>query len=130
MGYDVLWRSQWLWHSFRLSRRNGVWNETWLYSFKGGADGSGPIGTLASDSAGDLYGTTSDGGAACSCGTIFKLILSGGRPVYSIVHRFNGPPGAGFAYNGMTPDSTGSNLYGANVHGGPTNDGTIYRLVP
>lgn len=59
---------------YRLSRHNGVWIETGLYSFKGGTDGSGPISTLVADAAGNLYGTTSEGGAACSCGTIFKRL--------------------------------------------------------
>ena len=46
---------------YRLSRRNGVWTQTWMYSFKGGTDGSSPISTLAADAAGNLYGTTSEG---------------------------------------------------------------------
>jgi uncharacterized repeat protein (TIGR03803 family) len=33
------------------------------------------------------------------------------------------------AYNGMVADSEG-NFYGATSHGGPTNDGTIYKFTP
>jgi uncharacterized repeat protein (TIGR03803 family) len=115
---------------YRLSRHNGVWIETGLYSFKGGTDGSGPISTIVADAAGNLYGTTSEGGAACSCGTIFKLTLSGTGLAYSVVYRFKGPPDGAFVYNGMVADSAGTTLYGATVHGGTSNDGTIYQFTP
>ncbi len=51
--------------------------ETALYNFTGGADGSGPIGSLIFDKQGDLYGATEMGGSSgCNgpgCGTVFKL---------------------------------------------------------
>jgi uncharacterized repeat protein (TIGR03803 family) len=56
-----------------------AWTETILYSFAGGSDGSGPLGSLIADGTGALYGTTSGdaGGFACTstklCGTVFKL---------------------------------------------------------
>ncbi len=53
---------------------------TVLHNFVGGNDGGGPTAGLISDGAGNLYGTTFEGGGAdCSafylngCGTIFKL---------------------------------------------------------
>jgi uncharacterized repeat protein (TIGR03803 family) len=54
--------------------------ETVLYSFKGGSDGQYPLGGLIMDSAGNLYGTTEEGGGLrCrgSCGTVFKLAPDG-----------------------------------------------------
>ena len=88
---------------YRLSRVGGVWTETWLYSFKGGPDGDGPISSLAADASGNLYGTTSDGGSPrCNCGTIFKVVPAG-TPAYSVLYRFPGQPGPGFAYNGWSP---------------------------
>jgi len=39
------------------------WDETVLYSFSGGADGSEPTGSIIFDSAGNIYGTTYEGGA-------------------------------------------------------------------
>src|SRR5262249_6116892 len=42
-----------------------------LYAFKGGADGEVPIGDLARDGAGNLYGVTSDAGV--DNGAVFKL---------------------------------------------------------
>lgn len=114
---------------YRLSRRNGAWVETGLYSFKGGSDGSGPISTLAFDQAGNLYGSASEGGAGCNCGTIFKLSSAGGRATYSTPHRFTGIPDGAFPYDGMVMDAAG-NLYGATTHGGANDDGAIYQLTP
>jgi uncharacterized repeat protein (TIGR03803 family) len=46
--------------------------ETVLYSFAGGADGAYPSAGLVRDAVGNLYGTTSAGGAS-DHGTVFKL---------------------------------------------------------
>jgi len=46
--------------------------ETVLYSFSGGADGAYPLGALATDAKGDLFSTTSGGGAGGD-GVVFKL---------------------------------------------------------
>ena len=45
---------------------------TVLYSFNGGTDGAQPHAGLVRDAAGNLYGTTLQGGAF-SVGTVFKL---------------------------------------------------------
>jgi len=116
---------------YKLTHSSGAWTESVLYSFKGGTDGASPISSLAADTAGNLYGTTSDGGAAsCSCGVIFKMTKgSGGKWTESVVYRFPGKPSPGFAYNGMVSDGAG-NFYGATVHGGTGNDGAIYKFTP
>jgi uncharacterized repeat protein (TIGR03803 family) len=115
---------------YKLTHSNGSWSEQVLYSFKGGRDGGSPISTLVSDAKGNLYGTTSDGGSGCSCGTIFKMSrAANGTWTETVAYRFPGAPGAGFAYNGIVTDSSG-NFYGATVHGGPSNDGTIYKFTP
>jgi uncharacterized repeat protein (TIGR03803 family) len=115
---------------FKLTHANGAWTETVLYSFKGGTDGSSPISTLVADAAGNLYGTTSDGGTGCACGVIFKLARgNNGAWIESVPYRFPGAPNAGFSYNGMVADSAG-NFFGATTHGGPANDGTVYKFTP
>ena len=116
---------------YKLTRNNGTWTESVLYSFKGGTDGASPISSLVADAAGNFYGTTSDGGAAtCSCGVIFKMTRgTTGKWTESVVYRFPGTPNPGFAYNGMIGDSAG-NFYGATVHGGSGNDGAIYKFTP
>lgn len=93
-----------------------------LHSFNG-ADGSYPEVNPIRDKAGNLYGTTNQGGssAGCSCGTVFKLAPSGGL---TVLHSFTG----GYAYpSGLTLDSAG-NLYGfeyaTNANGG------IFKITP
>jgi uncharacterized repeat protein (TIGR03803 family) len=115
---------------YKLSRRSiGEWNENLLYSFQDdGVDGNSPISNLVFDGAGNLYGTTSEGGLGS--GTIFKLSpVSGGQWAESVVHSFKGSPDGAFAYNGMVVDRFG-NFYGATVHGGDDDDGSIYKFTP
>jgi uncharacterized repeat protein (TIGR03803 family) len=115
---------------YKLTHANRSWTETVLYSFKGTPDGSSPISTLIADKAGNLYGTTSDGGTSGGYGIIFKLAPGSNNTwTESVVYRFPGQPGASRAYNGMVADSAG-NFYGATTHGGPTDDGTIYKFKP
>ena len=116
---------------YELTPTNGSWTESVLYSFKGGTDGASPISALVADRAGNLYGTTSEGGAAtCGCGVIFKMSHnSTGQWSESVLYRFPGKPNAAFAYNGMVSDSAG-NFYGTTVHGGSTDDGVVYEFTP
>ena len=114
---------------YELSPRSvGEWNERIIYSFQTGSDGNSPISNLVSDAAGNLYGTTSEGGLGS--GTIFKLApIGGGHWTESVVHSFAGPPDGGFSYNGMVVDPSG-NFYGATVHGGTHDDGSVYQFTP
>ncbi len=114
---------------YKLSRRSvGEWNENVIYSFQDGTDGNSPISNLVFDGAGNLYGTTSEGGLGS--GTIFQLSpVGGGQWTETVVHLFQGPPDGAFAYNGMVVDRFG-NFYGATVHGGDNDDGSIYKFAP
>jgi uncharacterized repeat protein (TIGR03803 family) len=108
----------------------GKWRERVLYSFKGGRDGNSSISNLVMDNKGALYGTTSEGGAGCSCGTIFKVFKDvSGNWKEVVAYRFQGVPDAGFAYNGMVADGAG-NFYGATVHGGVSDEGAVYKFIP
>lgn len=51
-----------------------------LYHFKGGSDGSEPDPKMVLDSAGNLYGTTYQGGAK-GYGTVFRLAPGGTETV-------------------------------------------------
>jgi uncharacterized repeat protein (TIGR03803 family) len=116
---------------YQLSHHPGApWTEQVLYSFKGGSDGEKSISTLARDAAGNLYGTTSEGGAGgCGCGVIFKVAPSPSGWTESVAYRFRNSPDGAFAYNGMVADGAG-NYYGATVHGGSGGDGVIYKFTP
>jgi len=61
--------------------------ETVLHSFTGGADGAAPYAGLTRDRAGNLYGTTSGGGASGK-GVVFKVDTTGTETVlYNLPSR-------------------------------------------
>ena len=98
--------------------------ETVLHSFTGGRDGKLPYAGLLRDLAGNLYGTTSEGGAS-RYGTAFQLDTTGR---FTVLHSF-----AFGATDGITPmgglirDTTG-NLYGTTLQGGAFSVGTVFKL--
>lgn len=57
---------------FKLSFSNGQWNETVLHDFSGGDDGMQPYGGVTVDAAGNLYGTTVQGGAQ-NDGVVYQI---------------------------------------------------------
>jgi uncharacterized repeat protein (TIGR03803 family) len=61
---------------FKLTPSGGSWTETLLYSFQSnGTDGYNPFGGLIMDGSGNLYGTTTSGGAygGYAYGTVFEI---------------------------------------------------------
>jgi uncharacterized repeat protein (TIGR03803 family) len=127
---------------FKLSRPvppGARWTETVLYSFTGGRDGSQPLAGLIFDQAGNVYGTTSEGGAA-GLGTVFELTPPAdpeSQWVASTLHSFQGG-----THDGATPvagvvfDKSG-NLYGTTNEGGISfastcsrGCGTVFQLTP
>lgn len=74
-----------------------------LYSFRGGADGALPKGTLTLVQSGGsvmLYGRTAAGGdPATKCGTVFQTDLTGAN--YQVVHTFNGSDGCDPRHDAM-----------------------------
>ena len=61
-------------------------HETVLYSFRSGNDGANPYAGVISDSAGNLYGTTYQGGAA-GFGVVYKLDTAGHE---TVLYSFSG----------------------------------------
>ncbi len=112
---------------FQLTPSGGGWTETVLYNFTGGPDGATPIGGLAIDEAGNLYGTAADNGdASAQCGTVFKLAPSNSGWTFTVLHTFTAGkdgciPGSRLSYFGGT-------LSGTTVYGGPSNQGMAFRL--
>jgi uncharacterized repeat protein (TIGR03803 family) len=107
---------------------NGQWKERVLYSFQGGTDGANSISGLVWDSQGNLYGTTSEGGAGV--GVIFKLARDGqGGWTEIVAYTFIGPPDGSLAYNGMIGDGA-DHFWGTTVHGGEDDDGAVYQFTP
>ena len=113
-----------------------AWTETILYTFKGGAtDGANPLGPLARDAAGNIYGATPFGGTAetnCAtlttlpngngdgrCGVAFKLAYNSGTGKYaeSILHFFTDGADGSIPFGGVVLDGKG-NVYGTTLQGG------------
>ncbi len=104
---------------------DGSWTESALYTFSGGVDGWGPLAGVTLDDAGNIFGTTYDGGLHRS-GTIFKLDTAG---TYTVLHHFNGTTDGGNPDGELVWDEAG-NLYSTNINGGNYDGGTVFRLDP
>lgn len=119
---------------FELTPSGSSWTEKTLYNFKGGSDGSTPVGTLAFDSSGNLYGTTKLGGSH-GVGVVYKLKKSGTSWTESIVHSFGGTNDGQYSTGNLVIDSSG-NLYGTTEGGGSHGNGqentggTAFKLAP
>ena len=120
---------------FELVNHGGsVYTPVTLLSFSyNGADGANPSGGgLIADAAGDLFGTTGEGGAynapGLPRGTVFELVNNGGgsyTPVTLV--SFNGADGAG-PVGGLIADAAG-NLFGATAGGGAAGYGTVFEIT-
>jgi len=128
---------------FELTFHNkggGIWTESVLWNFGNAGDGFWPPAGLIMDKGGNLYGTTSAGGAiSAALGTVFKLIrpsTTGGVWKESILWSFgSGSVVAGRAPDGWTPRAgligdTHGNLYGTTYGGGAQGDGTVFEVTP
>ena len=109
---------------------NGGWNPNVIHFFAGvPKDGSDAYGTPVLDQAGNLYGTTVDGGAA-NLGTVYKLTPGKkGKWAEKVLYSFknNGKDGLQ-PYAGIVLDAAG-NIYGTTTAGGTSDDGTVFELV-
>ncbi len=99
-----------------------------LHNFTGGAGGAEPIAGVAMDAAGNLYGTTYQGGAS-GLGMVYKLTHKGSGWVLSELYSFQSGNGGNTPIGGVTIGRDG-NLYGTTVGGGQYGNGTVYKLSP
>jgi uncharacterized repeat protein (TIGR03803 family) len=90
---------------------SGGWNETVLHSFTLGADGGYPLASpVIFDGQGNLYGTTSEGGAN-GFGVVFELSPAGKSWNETVLYSFASGAGGVYPFNGLIMDPTG-NFYG------------------
>lgn len=113
-----------------------------IYTFAGGPDGANPMSDLVLDAAGNLYGTTQQGGAS-NCGTVFELIRTQSGWKHQILYSFRGTrsrvnviPDGCLPEAGLVFDRAG-NLYGTTAFGGASLEfctegscGTVFKLTP
>jgi uncharacterized repeat protein (TIGR03803 family) len=119
---------------------NRHWTFHLVHEFHGGKDGAAPFAAPALDAAGNLYGTTSSGGAY-GVGMVFSLIRTSGGWKESVLHAFTGGEDGNSPPAGLVFDAAGS-LYGTTSYGGnndapaciPNNGapgcGTVFKLTP
>ena len=108
-------------------------DEKVLHAFQGGNDGIGPWSALIRDKAGNLLGTTIEGGGATDCndsigcGTIFRVTPNGTE---TVVHAFAGGCDGGNPQSALVSDKSG-NYFGTTEDGGICKGqgfGTVYKL--
>jgi uncharacterized repeat protein (TIGR03803 family) len=114
----------------RPKSKTGAWTEQVLYTFGTGKDGANPVAGVTFDKAGNLYGTTSAGGAY-SYGTVFQLTHSSSGWRENVLYQFQLQNDGGTPWAGLIVDASG-NLYGATTQGGWGEDGggTVFKVSP
>ncbi len=112
-----------------------LWTETVIHTFGEGSDGVAPLyGAPLFDAAGNIYGTTTAGGAN-NKGTVYKLTPSQGGWTESVIYSFNGAGDGSYPSSSLIFDQQG-NLYGTARYGGDLSCdfsqgcGTVFKLSP
>ena len=110
-----------------ISHPSGNWSFSSLYSFQGSRDiGNLPLGPLAIDAAGNLYGASYNGGAH-EMGSVYELSPSNGSWTYTSFHDFTGGVDGGGPISGVVLDASG-NIYGTASAGGTHGDGVLFAI--
>ena len=112
---------------FELVKTASGYNFSVVWSLtSSGPLGSEPIGKLAIDAGGDLFGETTGSGAG-GHGEVFELVKTASGYSYSTLVTFNGANGDS-PNGGLIADANGD-LFGVTVAGGANGDGTVFELV-
>jgi uncharacterized repeat protein (TIGR03803 family) len=116
---------------FRLSPGKSGWTKKVLFTFtpdNSATEGNVPTGGLMLDAAGNIYGTTIQGGTY-GLGTVFELVPGAkGKYEEQVLWNFNGTDGGG-PQGSLILDGAG-NLYGTTVNGGANGYGTVFEVTP
>ena len=97
---------------------------TVLHAFTGyQSDGANTDAPVVRDKAGNIYGTTSYGGAA-NYGIVFKIDTAGNE---TVLYSFTGSPDSCYPNQGLVTDKAG-NLYGTTTRCGASGYGTIFKV--
>jgi uncharacterized repeat protein (TIGR03803 family) len=116
-------------------RVNAAGQETVLYSFTGGPDGTTPYSTLIRGAPENLYGAAYAGGnfsGPCAsllpagCGVIFELSRAG---QLNVLYTFTGLADGSSPSGNLILDAAG-NLYGTAQLGGTYGYGVVFKLDP
>ena len=100
-------------------------NQIVLHTFGASGDGLWPWAPVVRDAAGNLYGTTHNGGSA-DLGTVYKLDAAGNE---TILHSFTNLADGQLPFAPVALDTAG-NIYGASQNGAANASGVIFKLDP
>jgi len=119
---------------FQLAPHTGLWTETILHNFNG-SDGDFLQGGLIADAAGNLFGTSPNGGddPTCGCGMVYELsppAAAGGAWQETTLYSFSGHSDGARPFGPLWRDSVGdlfgtTTLRGEKQHNGA---GTVFKL--
>ena len=113
---------------YELTPSGDGWTKTILHSFSG-ADGANPTSGVILDDAGNLYGTTEDGGSQ-NYGVVYELSPSGSGWTEQALYSFSDRSDGGYPAGGLVRDRSG-NLYGTTLSNGSNHyGGTVFELTP
>jgi len=117
---------------FKLTPTKSGYTKSTIYSFGFVPDASAPLGTLALDEKGALYGATQSGGTQ-NDGAVYKLTPGKSGYTESVIYSFRGGNDGNLPQAGVVMDKQGS-LYGTTFYGGPGSCdggcGTVFKLAP
>ena len=96
---------------YKLTPSSNGWTETVIHDFAGGSDGFMPSGGVMSDTAGNLYGVTADGGTV-NDGVVYELTPSMDGWTETVLYTFQGTNQGAHPLGTLVADPAG-NLYGS-----------------
>jgi uncharacterized repeat protein (TIGR03803 family) len=111
---------------FELTNTGGVWTKTTIHAFTDTPDGHAPLAGVTFDAAGNMFGTTSNGGNS-GAGVLYEISPSSGGWTESVVYSFSNGADGGFPSTPVTFDSKG-NLFGTAEFGGTAGDGVAFAF--
>ena len=112
---------------FELTNSGGVWTKTTVHAFTDTPDGHAPMAGVTFDAAGNMFGTTSNGGNSGS-GVLYEISPTTGGWSESVVHSFSNGADGGYPSTPVTFGPKG-NLFGTAQFGGTTGDGVAYGFA-
>lgn len=117
---------------FKFSDNGGKLQGQYLYSFPNCMQGCYPMGTLARDNAGNLYGMAQGGTNSCgglSCGVVYRLSpQSNGTWKYSVLVNLSETTGGVLPFYSLTLDGKG-HLFGVTSSFGAFGGGTAFEIT-
>ncbi|MGA7219573.1 MAG: choice-of-anchor tandem repeat GloVer-containing protein [Candidatus Sulfotelmatobacter sp.] len=125
---------------FELTHQtSGSWPETNLFNFDCADSGAYAVGGVTFDKAGNLYGTTPQGGTFGE-GIVYQLVPgTGGTWTENILHNFTGGSDGGYPNHPYLIFDSAGNLYGSAATGGQgscpffgstSTCGTLFKMTP